>query len=228
MRNQLAFAQFGAAARRMGALMLGLVMCTLGPGLCASAKQGTFITIDPPGSVFTQAYSINPAGAITGTYCDAVTCHGFLRTADGTITTFDAPDDVFGTCAMSINPAGAITGGDQDSTDIVKGFLRTPDGTVTEFDPPNDCCGLGFSGPFVVSINPAGAITGNYTISICSSGCVYTETGFLRASDGTITGAVGRDGYGGGTFAQSINPAGAITGFYTDASGANHGFLWTP
>jgi hypothetical protein len=31
-----------------------------------------------------------------------------------------------------------------------------------------------------------------------------------------------------GIFALSINPMGAITGYYTDANGVNHGFLRTP
>ena len=30
------------------------------------------------------------------------------------------------------------------------------------------------------------------------------------------------------TFAYAISPAGAITGFYIDASGVQHGFLRTP
>ena len=30
------------------------------------------------------------------------------------------------------------------------------------------------------------------------------------------------------TFPFGINPAGAITGYYADASGVIHGFLWIP
>src|SRR5207248_3394543 len=47
----------------------------------APARQGTL------------SFSINPAGTITGRYSDASdVLHGFLRTPDGTITTFDAPN----------------------------------------------------------------------------------------------------------------------------------------
>jgi hypothetical protein len=43
--------------------------------------NGTITTIDPPGSVFTLAGSINPMGTITGIYFDASgVSHGFLRT----------------------------------------------------------------------------------------------------------------------------------------------------
>jgi len=45
----------------------------------------------------------------------------------------------------------------------------------------------------------------------------------VRAADGTITpiDAPGAQG----TFANAINPAGTITGYYTDASFASHGFV---
>ncbi len=52
--------------------------------------------------------------------------------------------------------------------------------------------------------------------------------GFLRARDGTFTtfDAPGAGkGANQGTFASSINPAGAITGTYKDASMVSHGFL---
>jgi len=52
--------------------------------------------------------------------------------------------------------------------------------------------------------------------------------GYVRTSKGEITkfdvpGAGA--GAGQGTVPQSNNPAGAITGFYIDASGVFHGFL---
>jgi hypothetical protein len=42
--------------------------------------EGTFVTIDPPGSVGTQPENINDSGAIVGYYIDANNVyHGFLR-----------------------------------------------------------------------------------------------------------------------------------------------------
>src|SRR2546426_1503507 len=77
--------------RRKGALALCLALCTLGLNLSASAQEPTITTFDPPGSVFTIALGINPAGEVTGTYSDANGGHGFMRGRDGTFTKFDAP-----------------------------------------------------------------------------------------------------------------------------------------
>ena len=49
--------------------------------------------------------------------------------------------------------------------------------------------------------------------------------GFLRAPDGSIT-TIDVPGAA-GTLAAGINDPGRITGFYTDANGTGHGFLWT-
>ncbi|MGA7625862.1 MAG: hypothetical protein WCA91_20025 [Candidatus Acidiferrales bacterium] len=63
--------------------------------------------------------------------CDIDTnsvAHGFLRTADGTITPFDAPEagtgSGQGTYAQSINDFGVITGFYVDSNGTLHGFLR--------------------------------------------------------------------------------------------------------
>jgi hypothetical protein len=70
------------------------------------SREGTFTTFDGAGAAFTLATSINPTGAITGSYFDASTVqHGFLRSDDGTFTTFNGPGSIF-TFPASINPAG--------------------------------------------------------------------------------------------------------------------------
>lgn len=63
----------------------------------------------------TIADSINPEGAIAGFYFDEGNVfHGFVRTREGTITTFDVPGagtGAFqGTLADCVNPAGVIRG----------------------------------------------------------------------------------------------------------------------
>jgi hypothetical protein len=58
--------------------------------------DGNFTMIDVPGSALTTPTGITPAGVITGWYCDSADClnqsnpkiGGFVRTADGTLTTF--------------------------------------------------------------------------------------------------------------------------------------------
>jgi predicted membrane protein len=167
------------------------------------ASNGIIATFDVPGAVNgTFASGINPKGAITGLYFDVNSvAHGFLRTTNGAFTTFDVTGAVNGTFPQSINPEGVIIGGYQDANFVAHGFLRTRNGAITTFDPP----GSTFTVP--VAIEPQGVIVGTY------QDANFVGHGFLRASNGAITtfdvtGAVN------GTFPQSINPEGAITGDY--------------
>ena len=178
--------------------------------------------------------SIN-SGVITGTYVTGSASttsvyHGFVRAANGTITTFDAPaagtDDKQGTRPVAINSQGAITGVYSDANDQKHGFVRNPDGSITApIDDPN-----GALGTYPTSIDAAGDITGTYEDA---SGLFH---GFVLPAGGTITsfdapgastkGGTGK-GLGGviGTVAMSINTAGTIAGFYVDPNGVFHGFL---
>ena len=76
------------------------------PGTTASFwDKGTFIMIDFPGSLGTDALGINAAGQIVGRYVDAsFLLHGFLLDK-GTFTTIDPPGSTF-TEAVGINTAG--------------------------------------------------------------------------------------------------------------------------
>jgi hypothetical protein len=70
-------------------------------------------------------------GAIDGNYFDASgVSHGFVRSKQGAITTFDPPGTGTasgqGTWANDINPAGAITGYYLDANNVYHGYLRTP------------------------------------------------------------------------------------------------------
>jgi hypothetical protein len=72
-----------------------------------------------------------------------------------------------------------------------------------------------------------GAIAGHYTDAR------NVNRGFVRSPGGAFTtfdvpGAGTNAGSGFGTYPESINDAGEITGHYTDAQGLNHGFLWIP
>src|SRR5215472_6036492 len=97
-----------------------------------------FYVVPPPGltpAKQTFPNSINELGQIAGyyTFGSGDTPHGFLRAADGTITSFDPPGvPVSGgaTFAFSINANGAITGyylgGAFPFTN--HGFIRHPGG----------------------------------------------------------------------------------------------------
>jgi hypothetical protein len=109
---------------------------------------------------------LNQLGAIAGIYSDANSVnHGFLRSANGKITTFDAPGagtasyqgtGCFSDCPVSLNIWGAITGIYIDANNVYHGYLRTPGGTFVTVDP------LGSVGTLSFSINDLGAITGYY------------------------------------------------------------------
>jgi hypothetical protein len=128
------------------------------------ARDGTFVTFDISGAVNgTYPASINPSGAITGSYVDAnFVGHGFLRTTGGTVDTFDVPGAAtIGTVPSSINPTGIITGYYYDANFVGHGFLRARDGTVITFDVPG--AGSGHNqGTAPLGITPAGIIMGLY------------------------------------------------------------------
>ena len=68
---------------------------------------------------------------MTGKYIDASNViHGFIRTAEGSITKFDAPGAGTGagqgTFPDGLNIEGVIIGMSTDANNAVHGFLRTP------------------------------------------------------------------------------------------------------
>jgi hypothetical protein len=187
-----------------------------------STPAGTY------GGQGTYAMSINPEGAIAGSYIDENNVgHGFVCAPDGTFTSFDDPDAdqqsaYLGTFGWNINPAGVIAGNYWDSSSIRHGFVRTPHGTFANFDPS------GSVSTFVClasCINPAGTVTGYYL----DAGGV--EHGFVRAPDGRITefdvpGAGTESGQG--TWGTSINTEGAVTGGYVTGDNVTHGYVRAP
>jgi hypothetical protein len=231
--------------------MLCLALCLLGLGLSASAQEPRIITINPPGAgtsagLGTQGPGINPQGAVTGVFSDSKNVmHGFLRTPDGRITTFEAPgagDETVvgvaptpigvgggqGTYAIAIDSAGAITGFYADGSNVVHGFLRTPDGKFTTLDDPQAGTTGEGQGTYAANISPTGVIAGSY------ADANWVSHGFLRTPHGKFINfdAPGAgDQSGQGTvpeWASCINSAGAITGFYADGSNVAHGFVRAP
>jgi hypothetical protein len=117
----------------------------VGHGFVRSAG-GTITTFDAPGAGMygwqaslglkskgpptqgTGAFNINDAGDITGIYADpGGVLHGFVRAANGVITSFDAPGAgtgfLQGTGGFSIDAAGNISGGYLDPSNVAHGFI---------------------------------------------------------------------------------------------------------
>ena len=146
------------------------------------------------------------------------------------IVTFDAPGagttSNFGTFPRSINDSGAVTGHYTDANRVNHGFLRTPHGNIITFNIPGagTAAGSGF-GTFPESINDAGTITGHYTDA------ENVWHGFLRTPRGDIITFDAPSGHTAanslsGTFPDSINDAGTITGYF-GGTPMSHGFIRT-
>jgi hypothetical protein len=206
------------------------------------SADGVITQFDPPGSTNTEipTFSINDAGTVTGDYwvCSAdlssCTVHGFIRTANGRYTSFDAPGagtDGYsgeGTYPQGINDLGEVSGYYVDVNFIFHGFVRSVDGRITSFDPqtvctstaspPADCA---YNGTYTAGINLLGRVVGTY----------YGEDGnphgFWRDADGTI---VRFDAPGDTNFTSpvAINDEGQITGIVYDANIVVHGLLVKP
>jgi hypothetical protein len=117
----------------------------------------------------TFSSAINASGTIAGVYDDGAGQHGFVRTPDGTITTFDpglAPTPFCTTGSTSIVPSGAINSSGAvvgDCNGVISGtqvvFLRDPLGNFTEITPPNNNPHNGMG--IFPSINDIGEIAGS-------------------------------------------------------------------
>jgi hypothetical protein len=124
--------------------------------------------IDPKGSQLTIVFAMNSKNTIAGSYIDSTGFHGFLRTSDGTITSFDAPNSI-GTSPTNINSAGVAAGTYSDPSGLNHGFTRSADGTIVEFSVSGAS-----QGTFPYANNASGEISGTY---IDSNGAYH---GFLR------------------------------------------------
>jgi hypothetical protein len=158
--------------------------------------------------------------------------HGYLRSPDGKLTTFDVPGAGTGSgqgtncpgCAPGLNQWGAVAGIYSDANSVNHGYVRSPKGEITTFDAPGAGTdtyeGTGCPYDCSVSLNDWGAITGTYI----DGNFVYH--GYLRSPEGKF---VTVDPPGSiSTTPAGLNDFGAIAGYYYDANGVGHGFFRLP
>jgi hypothetical protein len=181
-----------------------LVLLGLGLGI-ANAQSYLYFTFDPPGSTGTMVSGINNSGQMVGIYQDSAGWHGFLRSADGTITTFDAPDAFPYTVPSAINDRGEIAGTRLSAGPVTDGFLRSADGsTYTTISAPLA------SATFVQGIANDGEIVGWYIVG----GSYGPQRGFARGVDGSYT-AIEAPGTAGATHVLAVNNRGQMAGSFS-------------
>jgi uncharacterized membrane protein len=121
--------------------------------------DGISTTLNFPGSVETNAYSINAKGVVVGSYIEIKDgnyfSHGFVYTG-GKYTTLNVPQSPNYTVAFSINDRGQVAGRYNDGMGD-HGFVYSK-GAFTYFDFPNSDGGQ-FN---PVSINNKGQVAGSY------------------------------------------------------------------
>jgi probable HAF family extracellular repeat protein len=87
---------------------------------------GLLVTLDAPGSTFTQALGLNNKGQVVGQYMDAAgNTHGFVWTSAGGFTTIDEPSGVGTTVVNGINDRGMLVGF-YGTAPINSGFVAFP------------------------------------------------------------------------------------------------------
>lgn len=211
-------------------------------GTFASFDALTETGLSPQAGWFqgTFGFGIDTAGDATGMYIDANNAeHGFLRTANGTITTLDDPNaptatSSRGTSPLSINDNGQIAGfyttGSYDTASVYHGFLYTvASGAWTEIDEPNAGSGefdnSNKEGTIPTAINASGVVTGYYTDSTGTNHGFMYSAGNYTSFDAPAAANTGHSGLSSGTVPASIDAAGDVTGSYIDSSLVRHGFI---
>jgi hypothetical protein len=86
---------------------------------------GQLITLDAPGSTFTQALGLNNKGQVVGTFMDAAGTHGFVWIKYRGFTTIDNPNGVGTTVVNGINDLGVLVGF-YGTAPINSGFFAFP------------------------------------------------------------------------------------------------------
>ena len=172
----------------------------------------------------TAVMSINAAGDLLGVYTDANSAlHGYVRAANGTISTISVPGastyKYHGTIPVAMNAAGVVAGVYRDTSEVMHGFVRTANGVISTFDPP-----VTYSKDInVVGVDAAGDVVGFFKDGY------QVSHGFMRAASGafTVFDAVATgNAYGDpGTIPICVDAAGDVAGVYTDLNQAEHGFI---
>lgn len=190
--------------------------------------DGSEMTIDVPNAMETIPHAINSSGAIAGGYVDAnEVSHGFIRAANGTITTFDVKaagtSNVQGTeggftrsGCNAFNDAGALTGSYIDGSNVLHGFVRAANGAITTFDQPSGSYAFY---PTSISVNGT-MVAGFYQDSFGSHSFTRSSNGVLTTFDPSNASASSVS-----SSVLGMNAAGTMVGSARFADGSSAGFV---
>jgi hypothetical protein len=224
--------------------------------------NGVITSFDPPGTdsspcPFTGntvvicgsgASAINDAGEIVGVYIDTNNIgHGFLRAANGSITSFDAPGagtgSYQGTAAFAINAAGTIAGIYLDANSVLHGFVGNapPTATTTTLTSSQSASVFNEPASFTATVSSNGGTPANgesvyFTngstqlgSALLSSGTAsFTTTALPVGTDSVTASYAGDTNFAGSTSAAVSQTVGKATSFTTLTSLPNPSALQQP
>ncbi len=170
---------------------------------------------------------MNNDGVIVGYYSETVRPdHGFIRSADGTFTTYDVPNAASaGTQINAINNLGDIAGSYADQSGNSFGFVRTSNGQLT----PLTYVMYSHAGsPSLLSptsLNDGGFVVG-YVWNAPSQCVIGFEGAFPILYSMNIGDAF--TNYCSGTQPRQVSANGSIIGSFVDPHGIESGFFYPP
>ena len=222
---------------RLASVLLVLVALVISiqlPARASMAPSPMIITFDAPGAGTgagqgTTAVSISTSGAIAGWYIDANdVAHGFLRARGGTITTFDAPGAGTGAGQGTFGLQASTRQERSRATTLMRAMwlmafcaLKTAHSRRSTL-PARAQAQARVPSPGT-SIRRGRSLGPTLTRTMCS-----TASSVLRAPSRRSRLPGAGTGRGQGTVTANVsglNPSGAITGNYFDASGVFHGYV---
>ena len=204
------------------------------------SPEGKFTNFQAPGADTAHGHfngtnpnAINDAGVVTGVYYDANNVsHGFLRSPEGGMTTFDPPGST-GTTPIALNLESDVVGYYVDEKGLFGAFLRRANGTFATWKDPNACntpntptstffCG----GTGAFNINLFGVVAGAYADKKgAGHGLIRFPDGRFHSYHVPSAGTGYFQGTGCPGCSVGLNIFGSTAGYYIDANSLEHVYL---
>jgi len=182
----------------------------------AVPAQAGYVYFSAP-APFMIPIRMNNNGAAIGIWDDyhANKTRGFIRTPDGTFTTFDPPASIE-TTPLDVNEKNLVVGTYKENArgfDRYHGFIRHAHGSIEMYDAPDSD---GYT--VIIGVNKKGTFTGYYR-----DHQDHTH-GFVQDAAGNFTSFVPPGG--GGTWPRTIGDDGKVTGYYIHSGSGGCGIIY--